>query len=329
MLADLDRKRLSDGLAVRERAVSLIVHPAKGRAEANQRLAEVAREFEVAAGGGLVVRPGDGRGLPALPALTIKAGERSNIRYLALPEGHEAAPFIDALIELAGGAPSAGDLEAGFQDLSRPVDVLVFIASACPHCPRAVRSALQLALASDEVTVTVVDAQLFEDLAGRFKVRSVPMTVIDEGYSFVGVKTAVELAGKVLDSDGEEAQARVFESMIETGRFEDAAARMTAGPGLVHFLASWKKSTIQVRMGLMLTAEQVFSTGRDAMDALVPDLLPLLEVGDAALRGDTADLLGQIGHESAAGPLKRLLDDPNPDVAEIAEEALDGIMERN
>ena len=175
----------------------------------------------------------------------------------------------------------------------------------------------------------MVDAQLFEDLAGRFKVRSVPMTVIDEGYSFIGVKTAEELAGRILDLDGEEAQAQVFESMIENGRFRDAAALMTAGPGLVYFLAAWKRSAMQVRMGLMLTVEQVFSIERTAMDGLVQDLLPLLEVEEAALRGDTADLLGQIGHESAAGPLKRLLDDPNPDVAEIAEEALAGILERN
>jgi HEAT repeat protein len=45
------------------------------------------------------------------------------------------------------------------------------------------------------------------------------------------------------------------------------------------------------------------------------------------LRGDTADLLGQIGHPSAREALKSLLKDPNPDVAEIAKEALEALRD--
>ena len=37
------------------------------------------------------------------------------------------------------------------------------------------------------------------------------------------------------------------------------------------------------------------------------------------------ELLGQIGHASAVEPLKALLNDENPDVAEIAKEALEEI----
>jgi HEAT repeat protein len=61
------------------------------------------------------------------------------------------------------------------------------------------------------------------------------------------------------------------------------------------------------------------------MDSLVPDLIPATKSEDAALRGDTADLLGQIGHPSTKEALESLLKDPNPDVIEIAEEALESI----
>ena len=50
---------------------------------------------------------------------------------------------------------------------------------------------------------------------------------------------------------------------------------------------------------------------------------------DAVLRGDTADLLGRIGHRAACDSLRALLDDPNPHVAEIAGEALEEIDERD
>ena len=155
MIDELDRKRLRDGLAGHPDRVVLEVHPApqSDRAPANQKLAELAREFEVAAGGGLTVRPGDGRGLPALPALGLRVGDRANLRYLALPEGRESAPFIDALVGLASGQPPQGGWVDSLRALPRPVDLLVFIAGACAHCPQAVRAASQLAMASERVTV--------------------------------------------------------------------------------------------------------------------------------------------------------------------------------
>ena len=53
----------------------------------------------------------------------------------------------------------------------------------------------------------------------------------------------------------------------------------------------------------------------------------MLDAEDAALRGDTADLIGQTGSETARPALEKLLTDPNPDVVEIAEEALDGLQD--
>ena len=50
---------------------------------------------------------------------------------------------------------------------------------------------------------------------------------------------------------------------------------------------------------------------------------------DPVLRGDTADLLGRIGHRAATDALRALLDDPNPHVAEIASEALEEIDDRD
>ena len=329
MIEELDQRRLVAGLARSSSPVKLVLHPAEDSPKANERLAQVAREYEVAAKGGLQVRPGDGRGLPALPALQIKGRHRTNLRYLALPEGHQAAPFVDALIGAAGGDLPTGEWVQRLAKLQRQVEVVVFVAAACAHCPQAVRAAIQLGLASENITVSVVDVQFFENLAERHQAKSVPLTVIDGEYSFVGVEPAAKLASKIFALDASDAETLVFDSLLEAGRFADAAEKVVGGEGLTPFLVAWTNSTTQIRIGLMLTVEQVFDRRRDALDALVPKLLPLLESEDAALRGDTADLFGQIGHADAAGPLKALLDDPNPDVAEIAEEAIDEIMERN
>ena len=76
---------------------------------------------------------------------------------------------------------------------------------------------------------------------------------------------------------------------------------------------------------LMLATEEALAQDSASLDGLVPALGALLHADDDALRGDSADLLGEIGHPAAASALEEALDDPNPDVAEIAAEALEEV----
>ena len=80
---------------------------------------------------------------------------------------------------------------------------------------------------------------------------------------------------------------------------ELAAGRIRAGPGAAQFAAIWKGSGTSLRIGLMMAAEEALEADRAALDGLVADLLPTLRTEDAVLRGDTADLLGKIGHRGA------------------------------
>ena len=66
----------------------------------------------------------------------------------------------------------------------------------------------------------------------------------------------------------------------------------------------------------------------DGLDDLVASLVALLDHEDQALRGDTADLLGRIGHPAAKAPLMNLLDDQNQEIVEAAQDALDELMDK-
>ncbi len=55
----------------------------------------------------------------------------------------------------------------------------------------------------------------------------------------------------------------------------------------------------------------------------------LLSQDDVALRGDTAELLGKIGNPIAIPALKKTAEDPDPDVREAAEEALEALERKN
>jgi len=305
--------------------VHLVLHPTPEETPLGSQLATLADGIAEAAGGRVAVRRDPEAALLARPGLTLARGDREPITYLASPEDHQGAPFAEALLELSRCATTPSEARGPLAGLDEPVELTVFVASGCPHCPHAVRAANRLALDSPRVTTTIVDAQWFPALAERYAVSSVPVTLVDRALTVMGVLSPEALAERILSRGDDIA---VFHSLVESGRHADAAARILEGLGREAFVSAWRGSTTFQRVPLLMVAEEVLASDPEAMDDLVPALVRVLSAGDGALRGDTADLLGQIGHPAAAEPLESLRSDPNPDVAEAAADALEAIRER-
>jgi len=329
MLSELDAADVRAKLASLKGSLEIILHLAiEKESPLDRPLAEAVRRIEAASGGAVTIKRGDGAGLAALPCLTIAHHGLGKIHYQAVPDGPEAPPFVEALL----GPSWDGATESWTERLSalkRPAELLVFVGTTCPHCPGAARSANRIALATPLVTVSIVDVQVHATLAERFNVRAVPLTVLDGDLAMTGVLRAAELMDKILFRDDDSHGKGVLLSLVEQGRLDEAANRMRTGPGAAQFLTIWSASSTSLRIGLLTAVEEALETDSTALDGLVADLLPILQSKDAALRGDTADLLGKIGHRAAANALKTLLEDPNPDVAEIASEALEEIDGRD
>ncbi len=330
-MPDLDSEDVREKLANSQGSLEITLHPAAGEeSELEKPLSELARRLESASGGALSVESGDGIGLVALPCLTIAHRGVGKIHYQTLPHGPEASAFAEAILGPTrnGPFPSGGWLER-LAALERPADLLVFVGASCPHCPGAVRSANRLALASALVTVSIVDVQAHAPLAERFNVRTVPLTILDGSLAVSGVVPPAKLVDEIFSREDDSHGEHLLLSLVEQGRFDEAVRQIRTGPGAAHFLVIWKGSTTSLRIGLMMAAEIALEDERAALDGLVPGLLPILGSEDPVLRGDTADLLGRIGHRSARDSLRTLLEDPNPDVAEIASEALEEIDVRD
>ena len=135
-----------------------------------------------------VLEPGKAAqyGVDRVPAVAIvgqdeSGAERdSKIRFLGAPSGYEFASLIQAVLLVGGGA---GTLSA--ESLTRvaavasPVTVRVFTTPTCPHCPRAVSVAHEMAFANPNITAYAVEATEFPDLARRYQVTGVPKTVVN------------------------------------------------------------------------------------------------------------------------------------------------------
>jgi len=283
-------------------------------------LAAVAGQVAEVAPEAVVLARDEGPEPPARPALTLTHEGAGVLHYLAVPEGPEKAPFVAAVL---GPDDTATAPEAPADE---PADLIVFMAAACPHCPHAVRAAIEQTWSAPSVTASIVDVQRFPELGEPFGARSVPLTVLDRGVAITGVVTASELAEAIRDRGSDAHEARLFRSLVETGRLAAAGVQLRARAE--PFVAAWRDSTTTSRMGLLLVAEEVLGDDAAALDHVVPGLIPVLAAEDPALRGDTADLLGQIGHDAAERALTALCEDANAEVAEVAAEALEALRER-
>jgi len=241
-------------------------------------------------------------------------------------------PNLD--LEALEGLTNPAEVEAvtpTLEKLTKDVDLLLFIGPGCPVCPHQVRSVATLALASPRISAEIVDATMERDLATQYEISSVPTTVVDDELIMVGVVPPGELAWRILEQQGPEAEKVVFAALVESGRFSEAGERLSDGRAAEVFLDLWRGSTLESRMGLFLVVEEALQWNPEGLDPLVPRLVEELK-GDGPLsedptrRGDTADLLGQIGHPDARPVLEALSRDPNEEVAEAAQEALEDLV---
>jgi HEAT repeat protein len=233
-------------------------------------------------------------------------------------------------LEALKGLTNAAEVEAvagTLEKLTKDTELLLFIAAGCPACPHQVRSVATLALASPRVSVEIVDAQQDPELSAQYEITSVPTTVVDDELVIVGVVPAVDLAWRLLEREGPDAERVVFSALVESGRISDAAERLSDGRATEVFLDLWSGSTLESRMGLFLVAEEALQWNPGSLQDLALLLIEGLKGGgplaqDPTRVGDTADLLGQIGHPDARPVLEELSRDPNAEVAEAAAEAL-------
>ena len=323
MIDESDIKQICQDVINNDRKIELIVHRSEEQAEFSTQIQDLATELVKGSDGVFHLVDGDGTGLPAVPGLTLNG----NIHYLALPEGFETAPFVDALKGLASASRAVAEEWADqLTEVTEPAELLVFIGPTCPHCPRAVRAAIDLALVNDQVSAVIIDIMRFPALGEELGIKSVPFTLLDRTLGETGVIPVDELAQRVMSRNTLDFELFLFNAMLESGRLPEAIETVQKTPSI--FSAAWRKSTTSSRVGLMVIAEEILEDDQAGLDSVVSELLEVLDFDDIPLRGDTADMLGQIGHSAATAALEALTNDPNPDVAEIATDSLEMIAER-
>ncbi|MCB0056509.1 MAG: thioredoxin family protein [Caldilineaceae bacterium] len=161
-------------------------------------------------------------GIDKIPAVAVvREGDSPadyGVRLFGIPSGYEFGTLIEDIRLVSSGNPELSDATlAELAKLSSPVNIQVFVTPTCPYCPRAVLLAHRLAMASDFVTASMVEATEFPQLSNRYQVYGVPRTVINDVIHVEGAVPENMLITKLMnvkdDAFMEKARAN-FEGML-------------------------------------------------------------------------------------------------------------------
>jgi len=140
-----------------------------------------------------VYQNGDGKatdlGITRTPTILVGWDQGHKVKYTGAPVGQEAGGFIEAisLISRRESGLQEGS-KSKLQNIDRDVFIQVYVTPNCPHCPRAVLLAHQVAIESQgRVESECVEASENMDLAMQFNVNSVPQQVINGDMSSISI----------------------------------------------------------------------------------------------------------------------------------------------
>jgi glutaredoxin-like protein len=138
-------------------------------------------------------------GVERVPAIVLRGKDGPVLKFYGIPSGYEFPEFIETIVHLSRGEPPIPeDAKQQIRRLRGEVRVQVFVTPTCPYCPQMARSAFGLAMVNPKVKAEVVEVSEFPELARRYNVRAVPLTVINDRVAIPGAVPPRVLAEQVV-----------------------------------------------------------------------------------------------------------------------------------
>ncbi len=138
-------------------------------------------------------------GVVRIPAILLGANGSSRAKFYGIPMGYELSTIVEDIKTISRDvSPLSMETRKNLRQINRPVHIQVFVTPNDTICPGQARLAHALALDCSFITSDVVEIQEFPTLAQTYRVRSVPLTVINEHIRIQGAVPEAELLDKVL-----------------------------------------------------------------------------------------------------------------------------------
>ncbi len=139
--------------------------------------------------GNATLRPSFAVGLP---------GEAPRIHFAGLPMGHEFTSLILALLQTGGHPPKVEQaIIDQIKALPGTFKFETFISLSCHNCPDVVQALNLMAVLNPNVTSTMIDGAMFQDIVNERQIMAVPTTYLNDAEFGAGRMLIEEILAKV------------------------------------------------------------------------------------------------------------------------------------
>lgn len=259
-----------------------------------------------------------------LPAIGI--GPR--IDYCGVPSGNDTAPFLKALTALDRKTDSIPkDIAQRLHNIHPAAEITLFIAPSCRFCPGVLDRIIPLPLETEGVRLTIIDTNLFGDVAEIDKVRSVPTVLVDGQYRWTGGVQLTQLCAAVENRDPSKLGKPALKRLITDGGAYDLARMMLdSGRLFPAFIELLVDENFTVRLAAMVTVEEIAAMDIVAARAVIGPLWKRYHQSSDSVKGDIMYILGELRSPATLSDLRSIVaSETNPEIKEAAWEAIEKI----
>lgn len=136
---------------------------------------------------------------PPSPDSAKKPGP--SLKFYGLPLGYQLPALIDAIKSLSRGATRLSpNTRRQLRRINRPVHLQVFVTPASELAAGMSLLAYAMSIENPRIAADIIESEEFPELARRYAVRQVPLTIINELSAIPGMISEAELLAKTLQA---------------------------------------------------------------------------------------------------------------------------------
>ena len=169
------------------------------------------------------------------PSFTLqRSGSATQLRFAAIPLGHEFTSLVLALLWTGGHPPKVEpEVLEQIKALNADLDFEIYMSLSCHNCPDVVQALSLMAINNPRVKVTVIDGGLFQNEIEAREIMGVPTVYLNGDFFANGRMSLEEILQKVdtgaAKRDAEKLSAKApYEVLIVGGGPAGASAAIYA-----------------------------------------------------------------------------------------------------
>ncbi|MCL2584692.1 MAG: thioredoxin family protein, partial [Streptosporangiales bacterium] len=147
----------------------------------------------------------------------VRAGTDVEVRFAAIPLGHELTSFVLALLQVGGHPPAITDETARqIRNIEGEHHFTTYLSLSCQNCPEVVQALNLMSVLNPGITHTAVDGAIFKAEAEERDVLAVPAVYLDGEEFGQGRMTLEQILARIDNSSTE----RISASLTAKDPFE-------------------------------------------------------------------------------------------------------------